>query len=98
MADEAVRTSQETQMILEKIDGVSATINEVKNKVTRLETIITMQPQIDAQMHEVIATRVAGCEVNIKELQNDRIWANRLIIATALTAIVGIIMTLIKVS
>ena len=98
------RPSQ-TRQILEKLDDLTDKVSGVENQLSAIKKQIEMQPQIDGGKFDAIAKSEMVCraEVNrqidelkkeVKELRDSQTWAYRMIIVTALTSFVGIVLTL----
>ena len=84
----------QNKQILQKLDEVIVSVNIINNKVSRMETQIEMQPKIDIESHKAIDNRFSRVEERVEKIETSQIWATRLIIGTALTAFVGIVLTL----
>jgi tetrahydromethanopterin S-methyltransferase subunit G len=84
----------QNKQIIAKLDEVIASVNAINNKVSRMETQIEMQPKIDIESHKAIDNRFDRVEERVEKIETSQIWAMRLIIGTALTAFVGIVLTL----
>ena len=82
------RPSQNTK-ILQKLE-------EIDKKVTRIEAQIEYQPKIDAESHKAIAERFSRSEDRIKKIEEAQLWAMRLIIGTALSSLVAIVLAFTK--
>ena len=82
------RPSQNTK-ILQKLE-------EIDKKVTRIEAQIEYQPKIDAESHKAIDERFSRSEDRIKKIEEAQLWAMRLIIGTALSSLVAIVLAFTK--
>ena len=89
------RPSQNKQ-ILQKLDEVISSVNVINNKVSRMETQIEMQPRIDIESHKAIDNRFERTEERIKKLEEAQLWAMRLIIGTALSSLVALVLAFSK--
>ena len=67
-------------------------LEDIDRKVTRIETQIEMQPKIDAESHKAIADRFCRTEDRIKKLEEAQVWAMRLVIGTALSSLIAIVL------
>ena len=95
----------QNKQILQKLDMLVEDVGEVKEQIASMKKQIEMQPQIDSGRFDAITKSETVCraEVNrqiddlkkeVKELRDSQTWAYRMIIVTALTSFVGIVMTL----
>lgn len=89
------RPSQNKQ-VLAKLDELTSSVNIINNKLSRIETQIEMQPHIDREQHLAIAERFVRVENRVVCIEDDHKWQKRLIIGTAFSSVVAIIMGLIK--
>ena len=87
--------SQQKQ-ILAKLDTVIENISTINAKISRIETQIEMQPQIDAESYKAIADRFCRAEDRIKKVEEAQVWAMRLVIGTALSSLIALVMSLVK--
>ena len=71
-------------------------LEDIDRKVTRIEAQIEYQPKIDAESHKAINERFTRSEERIKKIEESQLWAMRLIIGTALSSLVGIVLALAK--
>ena len=86
----------QNKQILQKLDEVISSVNVINNKVSRMETQIEMQPRIDIESHKAIDNRFERTEERVKKLEEAQLWAMRLIIGTALSSLVGIVLALAR--
>ena len=95
----------QNKQIIAKLDMLVEDVGEVKEQIASMKKQIEMQPQIDNGRFEAIAKAETVCRADVdrqisdlkkevKELRDSQIWAYRMIIATALTSFVGIVLTL----
>lgn len=95
----------QNKQIIQKLDMLVEDVGEVKEQIASMKKQIEMQPQIDDRRFDAITKSETVCrtEVNrqiddlkkeVKELRDSQTWAYRMIIVTALTSFVGIVMTL----
>ena len=82
----------QNKQILQKLDEVISSVNVINNKVSRMETQIEMQPRIDIESHKAIDNRFERTEERIKKLEEAQLWAMRLIIGTALSSLVALVL------
>ena len=82
----------QNKQILQKLDEVISSVNVINNKVSRMETQIEMQPRIDIESHRAIDNRFERTEERIKKLEEAQLWAMRLIIGTALSSLVALVL------
>ena len=86
----------QNKQILQKLDEVIMSVNVINNKVSRMETQIEMQPRIDIESHKAIDNRFERTEERIKKLEEAQLWAIRLIIGTALSSLVALVLAFSK--
>ena len=86
----------QNKQILQKLDEVISSVNVINNKVSRMETQIEMQPRIDIESHKAIDNRFERTEERIKKLEEAQLWAMRLIIGTALSSLVALVLAFSK--
>ena len=86
----------QNKQILAKLDTVIENIGTINTKISRIETQIEMQPQIDAESHKAIADRFYRAEDRIKKVEEAQVWAMRLVIGMALSSPIALVMSLIK--
>lgn len=95
----------QNKQIIQKLDEIVSDISQMKSDIEVIKERAKMQPQIDNGKFEAItrAETVCRSEVNrqiddlkkeVKELRDSQIWAYRMIIVTALTSFVGIVLSL----
>lgn len=87
------RPSQNKQ-ILSKLDDLTKTIGGIKEDLAGIKQQIKMQPQIDTELHKAIDQRFKYDDDRIKKIEDSQTWATRLIIGTALTSLIGIILAI----
>lgn len=89
-----------TENVVEKfskqVDEVLRELQDVKVKLSGIEVILVMQPQIDKKEHDGIEARFRRVEKRVELLEEDRVWIHRLVIGTAFTSIVGVVMAMVK--
>lgn len=87
------RPSQNKQ-ILSKLDDLTETVSGIKQDLATIKTQIEYQPRIDKELHNTIDKRFEYDDTRIKKLEDSQTWATRLIIGTALTSLIGIILAI----
>ena len=71
-------------------------LEDIDRKVTRIEAQIEYQPKIDAESHKAIDERFSRSEERIKKIEEAQLWATRLIIGTALSSLVALVLAFSK--
>jgi predicted Holliday junction resolvase-like endonuclease len=95
----------QNKQIIQKLDEIVSDISQMKSDIEVIKERAKMQPQIDERRFDAITKSETVCrtEVNrqiddlkkeVKELRDSQTWAYRMIIVTALTSFVGIVLTL----
>jgi hypothetical protein len=82
----------QNKQILQKLDEIVHDVGEVKEQISSMKKQIEMQPLIDQESHKAIADRFCRTEDRIKKLEEAQLWAMRLIIGTALSSLVAIVL------
>ena len=84
----------QNKQILAKLDGLTETVSGIKEDIATIKTQIEYQPRIDEKLHQAIDKRFEYDDTRIKKLEDSQTWATRLIIGTALTSLIGIILAI----
>ena len=86
----------QNKQILAKLDEIVKDVGEVKTEIAVIKERIETQPKIDREQHKAIDDRFCRVEEHTKKLEESQVWAMRLVIGSALTAFVGIVLALAR--
>jgi uncharacterized protein involved in copper resistance len=86
----------QNKQILQKLDEIAEQQVCIGKQVARLEKHIEMQPLIDKETHKAIIDRFDRVEERTSKIEEAQIWATRLIIGTALSSLVALVLAFSK--
>jgi hypothetical protein len=93
----------QNKQILEKLNEIVSDVKVIGEQqvcigkqVARLEKHIEMQPLIDKESHKAINDRFDRVEERTAKIEEAQIWATRLIIGTALSSLVALVLAFSK--
>ena len=90
-----VESAQNTK-ILQKLDELSEDVNGIKQDIAGIKQQIEYQPRIDLEAHKAIDHRFKYDDDRIKKLEESQTWAVRLIIATILTSLISLVLSIYR--
>lgn len=89
-------TTTKNDRIEVKIDQLTEMVSNVKNEITEIKTTIIEREKMDNLKHNSLEKEISLTNKRVEGLEDNQKWLIRSIIGSVITALMGIILSVVK--